>query len=133
MSLLTETTVPFFPFSTSAMGGFGLVENGALSFNGRFDLHQAIDTFSFAAPVVTNTAYLFAVIKIHFDNPLLLFLFKKFFADTAIGAEPVVRQIFKCRSRGHAAVGIAYRWIVYVTAGRANPFTHNNVSFPIAD
>jgi hypothetical protein len=114
------------------MRGFGLVENDALSFYGRFDLHQAIETFPFAAPVVAYTTYLLAVIKIHSSCLPLFLFFKKLLAYAAIGAEPVVRQIFKGRSRGDTPIRVTCCWIIYIATGRANPFTHNHVSFPIA-
>jgi hypothetical protein len=115
------------------MGGFRFLEDGALPFDGRLDLHQAIDTFPFAAPVVANTAYLFAIIKIHSFGLSLFLFFKKLFADAAIGAEPGVRNIFKGCSRSDTPVRVTYCWIVYITAGRANPFTHVSFSFSVAD
>ena len=114
------------------MGGLGLIENGALSSNGRFDLHQSVDTFPFATPVVADSTHFLASIKIHSTDSFSRFFFEKFFAHAAIGAEPGIRQIFKGRSRSNTSVWVAYRWIVNITAGRTNPFTHNNVSFLVA-
>lgn len=50
---------------------------------------------------------------------------KVVFTNATDGTNPIFRNIFKCCSGGDASIGIAFCWIVNVSAGFTDILLHN--------
>ena len=59
-----------------------------------------------------------------------LFLLKIILADTAERADPILRQILKCRSLIDSVIRITHFGIINISAYRANVFIHKPTPFP---